>query len=560
MNGKMKGTMTRLLGVGLLALAASAPRPAAAQEVDHTGMGWAFSNLDLSVRVEPRRSRIEVTADLVVHLADFPRSDRLALVMNARDTIMSFDSVTTDRGVVTALNGEVPGRPATKAAYIDFTDGAARQGDEVRVRVYASSLTTIPQFSLAQDVALASWVTGWYPLPLPTPTKGLSAAVKAPGSARFDLPAGWRVVSNGKRVEMEERGGRTYERWVNDQPLARSFSAGPYRVVGGDAEGRAVELFLLTVGEAEAREQATTLARAIGALEKRFGAYPTGGYAIAEVPEWVPGFLASSEQGFMMAKPVNFEVAGGNIPLFAHEAAHGYWGNLLTSSGPGSAFLSESISQYGAYIALEEMLGEEAAVEFLKVGRDGYIRYQSARGYFEVVERGADSVGIADMEHIQTRARRTVVDSKGTWIYHMLRQLVGDEVFFGTLRAYLRDRAGNATSLDEFRETFIQVAPETDLERFFEQWLDRTGAPRFDVEWTAMGNEVEVTVRQTQEGEPYAVSLELLVRGTDGTGEIHEVMVDSTQEVVRLPAPSGVTEVVLDPHFRILRWDESYRR
>ena len=541
------------------AVAVVGPRGAAADPADTTGAGWTTSSLDLDVKVHPQEGRLTIRADLVVRLEGFPSSEAITLVMNSRDTIMGFDSLDAGIGTVASLNAAVPFRQATRAARVKLPSAATR-GDEVRIRVYASSRTTIPQFTLAADIALASWVTVWYPIPLPVTGRSLSVAVKAPGSTRFDLPGGWRAVGNGSRVGMEERGGRTYERWVTDQPLARSFVAAPYRVFRGDANGRSVELFLLTVDEAEARKQSTTLAGAIAALEKRFGPYPTGGYAIAEVPAWVPGFLAASEQGFMMAKPETFAVPGGNIPLFAHEAAHGYWGNLLTSSGPGSSFLSESASQYGAVIALEEMLGRNTAVDFLKFSREGYIPLQSAVGFFEVVRRGADSVAIADMENLDGMAKRIVVDSKGPWVYQMLRELVGDDIFFATLRSYLSNHAAGTSTLDRFRETFAAAAPAQDVRGFFEQWLDRTGAPRFEVEWRDAGAEVEVTLRQIQEGDAYAVRAEILVRGSEGPGEIHSVRIDAKEQTVRLPAPRGASEVVFDPEFKIFRWDASYQR
>lgn len=107
--------------------------------------------------------------------------------------------------------------------------------------------------------------------------------------------------------------GRTHARdLVHGGAPARSFAAAPYRVVGAGGGGR-VELVLLTVEKANAGVQASALAGAVAALEHRLGPYPTGCYAIAEVPKWAAGCLASSEQGFMMAKPENFDVRGFKI-------------------------------------------------------------------------------------------------------------------------------------------------------------------------------------------------------------------------------------------------------
>lgn len=558
-----------LAAVATALLAGSAPaceadRPArqvdrSSREIDRTGTGWKPTHLDLHVSVEPDEESLTLAGDLVLRLEGHGRSGRLTLVMNSRDSIMAFDSVSTDRGVVAEVGARHPDRPPTRAVHVDFPNDPPARGDEIRLRVHASSRKTAQQFTLADDVALASWVTAWYPIPLPFEGHGLGPVAKAPGETSFDLPPGWRVVSNGVRTASHLNDERTRETWTARRSLARSFAAAPYRVTGEEVDRDRVELFLLTVGEAAAREQTRALAGSIAALERRFGPYPTGAYAIAEVPEWVPGFLASSEQGFMMAKPENFKVPGGNIPLFAHEAAHGYWGNLVTSRGQGSSFLDESMSQYGAVIALEEMLGPGAAKAFLRFSREGYIPLQSARGYFEVVRRGADSVAIAELEDLNGVAKRIVVNSKGTWVLHMLRDRVGDARFFATLRDYLEAHAGGTATLDDFRDGFRRAAPEEDLVTFFTQWLDRTGAPRFDVSWEADGDEVEVVIEQVHDGEPYILTLDVRVSDPGGGAATHRVPIGARRETVRLPAPRGVEGVSLDPEFKILRWDESYR-
>ncbi len=529
------------------------------QQVDTSGTGWALTRLDLDVAIYPTDRRIAVEADLVVRLTDHDGSTRIALAMNSRDSIMAFDSVTTPSGAVVAMNASVPGRPAMRQVIIDLAGQPAARGGEVRLHTFASSRATSNQFTLAEDITLASWVTGWYPVPLPSPGGSLSNLAKAPGKTRLDIPANWRAVSNGIQTDTITKGGRRTEQWTTEQPLARSFAAGPYRVVQATANGRRVELLLLTVGDAEARVQVGALAQSIVALERRFGPYPTGSYAIAEVPDWVPGFLAASEQGFMMAKPANFSVPSGNIPLFAHEAAHGYWGNELVSSGRGSAFLSESISQYAAVIALEEILGPEAALSFLKFSREGYIPLQSARGYFEVIRRGADSVAIADMANISGMAKRIVVDSKGPWIYHMLRHSLGDELFFASLRSYFETHRDGSSNLRAFREFMTEAAPEAGLEAFFAQWLDRTGAPHLEISWTSGDGILDVVLAQTQEGSVYTLDIDIRIDGADGSSVVHTIHSDQRRVETRVPVVGRPTAVTIDPEFKILRWDETYR-
>lgn len=172
------------------------------------------------------------------------------------------------------------------------------------------------------------------------------------------------------------------------------------------------------------------MACAIGAMERVWGAYPYGGYAIAEIPADVVTWAASSEQGFIMARTPQFG-EDGNLPLFAHEAAHAWWGNRVSTTGPGAQLVSESLAQYGAVLAIGALEGHDAMNEFLRLSRDGYNQLQSAAGYFEMARRGGDRP-LSQLSN--GRWDHNLSDAKGHWFYHMLRHRIGDERFFAVLR------------------------------------------------------------------------------------------------------------------------------
>ena len=104
----------------------------------------------------------------------------------------------------------------------------------------------------------------------------------------------------------------------------------------------------------------------------------------------------------------------------------------------------------------------------------------------------------------------------------MLRRQVGDKVFFSTLRNLATSHAGKTLSLDELRRAFIEVAPDSNLPQFFQQWLDRTGAPVIESKIScsklssdAVLNQIELT--QTQPGDAYHFTLTILLSGIDST-------------------------------------------
>jgi hypothetical protein len=120
-------------------------------------------------------------------------------------------------------------------------------------------------------------------------------------------------------------------------------------------------------------------------------------------------------------------------------------------------------------------------------------------------------------------------------------------------------------SLDDLRAAFVQAAgPEAELETFFEQWLDRTGAPELELQWAyspaGRGGLVEGAIRQIQEGEPYHLFVTpALARSGSSVGGEHVVELRSRLTEFSLAVDERVDEIVLDPHYHILMWRPEYR-
>jgi aminopeptidase N len=417
------------------------------------------------------------------------------------------------------------------------------------------------------SISLASWVENWYPAPL-TADGYTALAASAPGVTRFHLPLGWRAVSNGRPGARKMTSTGATDTWFVDRAVARSFAAAPYVLARKGSGRRQIAVFLLSATAASADAQARILDRALGAMERRFGPYPYPSYAIAEVPESVVTWAASSEQGFIMAKTSMFAVPGGNLPLFAHEAAHGWWGNAITTAGPGSKLGSESLAQYGAVVAIETLEGRRAMREFLRFSRPGYNPLQCAMGYFYIWGQGGDKP-LAQLE--DDKWDHNLSDSKGMWFYDMVRQRLGDARFFGALQELLAAFGSHSMTVRDIRAAFISAAPQdTSLAAFLGQWLDRKGAPVLDLDWwsspppatRAADSSGAVTatlrVRQRQAGEPFVLPLEVALTLRDSSEVIDTLNLRERDQQFQLRLRSRPIALRIDPFYRLLIWRPEY--
>ena len=532
-----------------------APRPLAG-----SGSGWRYETIDLRVELEPDGRLMTVRGSATLRLiAESSLGPTLLLRRNdgeSQGSNIEFESLEPEVGDVTSLNEAVPERPGLISASIRLPEPFER-GRTLDIAFVIRAEGVRNQFAVHPEYVTASWTSAWYPVPAPGEGESFGSGVIATrGRLTFDLPAGWRAVSSGDLSERTEEGDRATEVWVVDEPLALGFAAGPFthRVVR--AGERSVAVYRLSAEGAAVDAQARALNRVIDAMAEKFGEYPYARFSIAEAPDPVPGFWAASEQGFILAKPTVFAAHDGNLPLFAHEAAHAWWGNLVGTSGAGGIFLSESLSQYGAVVAIEAIEGDEAATRFLRFSRPEYIQGQCARGYFQVIRDGEDRP-ISEIDE-GGGINHTIADAKGHWVHHMLRRRVGDSVYFGTLRDLAERFRDREMTLADFRKAFVSAAPDARLERFFEQWLDRTGAPVLDLDWSAAGPDtIEVRIAQRQAGEPYELDLEIEMVGV-GPPRLETVTIDRREQTVRLESPFRTNVVRLDPDHRVLRWTPEY--
>lgn len=535
-----------LLG-GALAGAAS-PARASFQSPE---LPWKTRWMDLEITLLPDEGSLFVDGSLTLEVV-VDEVEEVSIRMNSRAPAMQFREVGSSHDSKVTIERPDIGSVSRRAT-IHF-DAPLTLGEEVEISFsIGNDGRQSSQFHVGEQVSVASWVEDWYPVAVPVGVPVTAHLAAAPGTTKFNLPTGWRALSNGIRIEHSDGGEVASEVWEVEQPVARSFAAGPYQVASHQVAERTVDVYRLSGNPEQAALQARGLARALSALETRFGAYPYPSCHLAEVPNFKFSWAASSEQGFVMANQHVFQY-GENLGIFAHEASHGWWGNLVNTRGTGSILCSETLSQYGAVLAIETLEGPRAATEFLRFSRPGAVTAQCARGYFEIARRNQD-VALSALSG--QNSAHNLSDSKGPWVFHMLRRRVGDEVFFDTIREILHDFGGARLGLDDIRSRFRAAAPASaSLDQFFRQWLDRTGAPHLMVSWKEIPEqEVEITIEQADE--PYELWLDLEVR-TDRGKATHRVSVEGARTVVRLPMEGSLEKVVFDPEHRLLLWRPEY--
>ncbi len=408
------------------------------------------------------------------------------------------------------------------------------------------------QVSVAPAGSFASWVTGWYP-------RVSGTGSKSTGKIIFEVPKDVIVASSGRLASTGTTRDRNRQVFTVDRPLDFSFAAAKYFHHEETINGVRLGVYFLSGGDVKADLYLRNAARLLRSEQQLFGAYPFDGYSIVEIPAGETGTLGGSSEQGMNLFPVGV-LPNDAFPLLllAHEMGHSWWGNLVSSaSGP---IIDEGLAQMSAVMCLEEFDGEAAMRSFLKSGTPTYSQ-SAAQYFFRFAGSGNKDypLGILAAGSDASAALHDIADTKGMFVYEMLRESIGHAAFVAGLQFVVLHFAGKPASLVDLR-TAWEAASGKDLTRFFHQWFGQTGAPELTLDWKVAPADKGFLVSGsiTQQGALYEFDAEVAVV-YPGRHEKRTVPVSAASTPFSFRIDQRPEGLVLDPEYKILRWTPAFR-
>ncbi len=314
------------------------------------------------------------------------------------------------------------------------------------------------------------------------------------------VPKGFQASANGALLAHEVRGDREVWHWKQEKPHV------PYLVslVIGDFDR--VELpspiskVPMTVWApkgrgADALETYRNTDRMVALFERVFGQrYPWARYDQLIVRNFGAGGMENTSVTTMQPTAVLDEVARAEQDLdglISHELCHQWTGDLVTCRSWEHIWLNEGWATYGSALWQEE-----------RDGTDGY--WDSVLGNASVARRDVPTAPEAMCSPVygsagETFRRPANPYPKGASILHMLRRMLGDDVFYRGVRAYFAARSPGLAETHDFRRA-LEEASGRSLEWFFDQWCERPGSPdvRATVSYDAATRLLTVAAEQRQ--------------------------------------------------------------
>jgi hypothetical protein len=443
----------------------------------------------------------------------------------------------------------------------------------------------------------------------------------------YDLLLRWphklRLVATGSKLEEHEEGDLRVGHWKAEKPISvAGFNLGEYASAAVAAGTHSIDVYANRELEEDLVKRLS--ARNMEALDlssRRFGAAATGhpvaappppspspadalkqlgkeidsairfyetfsgpfpfhNLSVSQIPgtfgQGWPGLLYVSTYSFLPSEAqqrAGLSTAGQEhytelVPY--HEVAHQWWGNVVAWSSYRDQWIDEAMANYLAVLFADT-----------KKNPDHKLHVWLARYRQQLVERmpgvseppgdiGPLTLGPRLNSSKSPSGYEEIVYSKGTWIIHMLREMLRqpgsrnpDSRFCALLQTLVTKYAYRALSTDDLQhEVEAVMTPGMDLEGghsmewFFEEWVRGTGIPHYRVEFTTHHTEKGYLIRgellQTGVPRSFIASVPLYAAGAGYGALLGTVVTAGPKTTFQFVATVPPHKIVVDPRMTLL--------
>ncbi|KAF0244507.1 MAG: aminopeptidase [Planctomycetota bacterium] len=246
--------------------------------------------------------------------------------------------------------------------------------------------------------------------------------------------------------------------------------------------------------------------------------------------------------------PASFRPYYDSDPLVAHEAAHQWWGDLLTCKNWSHTWLNEGFATYFEALFTEHNLGiDEFRYEMLGNAR-AYLKEDAEKYRRPIVSTKYDDT--SDMFDCHSY-------QKGACVLHMLRWMLGEESWWKAMKHYAHKHQRQVVETTDLKVA-IEEATGIHLDWFFRQWVHSGGHPEFEASWDydAATKMLSLKVKQTQKTDEltpvFRTPLDVFVQA--GKSKMtHRVNIEEAEHNFHFPCDEMPQLVAFDPDTILLK-------
>ena len=355
------------------------------------------------------------------------------------------------------------------------------------------------------------------------------------------MPAGFEGISEAEQISVKENEDKSREfLFVFDHPLrSLTLLAGRYEVETERHGGTDIYTYFFPQDSVLSQIYMDYTKKYLDMYEKYMGMYPFKRFSVVEN-------LVSAGYAFP-----TFTLLGRDIvkmpfvveTSLGHEILHQWFGNLVYISGQGGNW-AEGLTTYLADHMYEELKGK--GWDYRKQALITYQSYVTPEKDFPL----SSFSGRLD------KPSAAVGYGKAAMVFHMLRKMVGEEVFFSSIRSFVEGNRFREASWSDIRKAF-EAGSGKDLGWFFTQWVEEAGVPELEIKDTQLkyrGAVVKVAFTVQQKGKAYRLSLPVLLKLQEGeTRQVFEIEKETTALEIETASDNTPVLLSIDDNYDLFR-------
>jgi aminopeptidase N len=369
------------------------------------------------------------------------------------------------------------------------------------------------------------------------------------------VPEGMTVLSNGKKMseEKDAASGLVAIRWLQDKPHANyliALCAGYFKKV--EDKHRDVPLAFWTPASQVAQAQSSfrDTKDIMAFFEQEIGVpYPWAKYDQVCVEDFGWGGMENTTLTILNDRTL-FTDATENLRdstgLVAHEMAHQWFGDFVTCKDWSHLWLNEGFATY-----------YDALYAGHKDGREMFL-YQMLSNAKGVLGQANDTNAIVRRNFNNPEEQFGFhAYPKGSWILHMLRSQLGEDLYRRCIKTYLeRHQFGNVTTED--LNKVIEELSGRSFDQFFNQYVYHAHHPELAVNysWDERAKLAKLSIQQVQKlsEDVLLFNVPLPVRFKSKSGAVVErtLEVKDKSEDFYVPLTEAPEVVRIDPNLTLL--------
>lgn len=373
------------------------------------------------------------------------------------------------------------------------------------------------------------------------------------------VPDQYISLSNGIKVSSKGNAdGTRTDHWQMSLPHAPYLSAlvvGDFVAVEDSVDGLALRYFVEPKYERGAKKVFENTSKMVQFFSTLLDMpFPWTKYDQVVVRDFVSGAMENTTLSiFMEELNLNEREALDSEwdYIIAHELFHQWFGNYVTVESWANLTLNEAFADYSEYLWLEHHKGRDEA---------DMHHFNAIEQYMdEAEEKQVDLIRYYHANSEDMFDNHTY--AKGGRVLHMLRKLLGDEVFFEGLHTYLKENAFSSVEVHLLRLALEKVSGK-DLNWFFNQWMLSSGHPHLKVSWDySQPDNILLTLEQLQDVSRFPVFKIPFSISTYKDGERFEqsYTMDQAFQQFALENGPGTDLVLFDEYREILTKREDAR-